>query len=105
MNSLTLFVDGFSFHRPPASGFDRIIHLRHETYRLPQRRDHLPVVDSLLSGQFPLAAVFQPFLADLIPADAEFPHLRRDASKVRFGIDIHFAIVILGIAFGDYYRP
>lgn len=37
-------------------------------------------------------AVFEPFVAHLVTADLELPHLRRNAAEVLSGVDVHFTV-------------
>jgi len=67
--------------------FDGLVYRSHQVDGLGEGGDGLLVVGEVFVGEGAALAVFQPLLADLIAADMELPHLRRDALEVLGGVD------------------
>jgi hypothetical protein len=55
--------------------FDHRVNLRHQPDGFGESDDDFLVMRPILGGQGPTFAVFQPFLADLVAADVEVPHV------------------------------
>src|SRR3990172_8221108 len=80
-------LNGTSPYLPPGLFLYHPINLSHQLYCLCQNRNDALIVSQVVVGQLPPFAVFEPLLADLIPADVEVPDLRWDAFKILSLVD------------------
>lgn len=77
--------------RPAAVVVDGFVYRGHQADGLGEGGDDALVVDLIVVAERAAFAVFQPLLADLIAADVELPHLRRDALEILRRVDVDAA--------------
>ncbi|MGH7866160.1 MAG: hypothetical protein ACREP9_00685 [Candidatus Dormibacteraceae bacterium] len=73
--------------RPAAMLHDGFVYGVHGAASGGEGGDGLLVVAEVFVGEGAAPAVFEPLLADLVAADVELPHLRRDALEILGGVD------------------
>src|SRR6266581_2360639 len=74
-------VPSTSLERPAAVFFDHDVDLGHEADGFGEGDDDFLVVGEVVLRELPSFAVFEPFLADLVAADVEVPHVLAHASE------------------------
>ena len=77
--------------RPAAVVLDGLVYRRHQADGLGEGGDDALVVNLIVVAEGAAPAVFEPLFADLIAADVELPHLRRDAVEVLRRVDVDAA--------------
>ncbi len=67
---------------------NRLVNLLHQRNRLGESGDNTLIVFEVIEGERAAFAVLEPFVADLVAADMEIPHLRRHALKILCFVDV-----------------
>ena len=86
--------------RPAAVGGDGLVDFGHEADGFIQGDDDFLVVGEVVVGELAAAAVFEPFVADLVAADVEVPDGGWNAFEVLVFVDVEALVGfdIVGIA-------
>ena len=78
-----------SRYRPASVGVDGLIDFGHEADGFGEGDDDFLVVGEVVVGELAAAAVFEPFVEDLVAADVELPDFFRDAFEVLIFVYLH----------------